>query len=409
MLNGFAQHLPSIQACPSMKTVLLAWELGGGIGHIMTLRRLARRLRLLDLRMVAAVKNLELAHLLSSEGVEIIRAPAWPSAAMSARQIAATSSASMGDILATAGLGDADGLRHLLGVWDDVFLRFKPDLVVSHLAPAAALVARGRVPLILVGDGYTLPPDGTEQFPSLHAMTATGDEGLTLEVLNGVLRSRGEAQLNHLPQIFSGDARVVLTFPLLDPYFAQRTEPLLGPLLDHVPVAAVSKKRSVFVYLSPGYPLHPDIPAAVLAHAPNLRIHAPGLPEHLVGDLMRAGAIVHRDFSAAAEALMSAALVVHFGGSGLAAEALLAGVPQLVLSMQIEQWLNGSALQSAGLGRVIKAYDPETRIAFEVDRLLADTAIVKAAANAGRVHRELLSRTDALAAFEGFCRTLLAG
>jgi UDP:flavonoid glycosyltransferase YjiC (YdhE family) len=98
---------------------------------------------------------------------------------------------------------------------------------------------------------------------------------------------------------------------------------------------------------------------------------------------------------------------VHFGGSGLAAEALLAGVPQLVLSMQIEQWLNGSALQSAGLGRVIKAYDPGTRIESEIDNLLADTAIVRAAADAGRRHRELLSRTDALMTFESACRSLL--
>jgi hypothetical protein len=407
MLNGFPQHLPSIQAHPPMKTVLLAWELGGGMGHVMTLRRLARRLRLLDLRVVAAVKNLDAARLLCSEGIEIIEAPAWPSASMSARQIAATSSASMGDILATAGLGDADGLRRLLGAWDHVLLRFTPDLVVSHLAPAVALAARGRVPLILVGDGYTLPPDGMRQFPPLHAMTSPGDETVTLEVLNSVLRSRGETRLDYLPQVFFGDARLVLTFPLLDPYFARRTEPLLGPLLDHVPVAAVPKKRSVFAYLSRGYPLHRDIPAALLAHAPVLRIHAPDLPEHQMDDLMQAGAIVCRDFVAPADALTSAALVVHFGGSGLAAEALLAGVPQLVLSMQIEQWLNGSALQSAGLGRVIKAYDPGTRIESEIDNLLADTAIVRAAADAGRRHRELLSRTDALMTFESACRSLL--
>src|SRR6202040_2309624 len=148
MPKAFPQHLRSIQAQPPMKTVLLAWELGGGMGHVMTLRRVARSLKPLDVRIVAAVKNVEAARLLSSEAIEIIQAPAWPSASMSARQIAATSSASMGDILATAGLGDADGLQRLLGAWDSVLLRFKPDLVVSHLAPAAALVGRGKVPLI---------------------------------------------------------------------------------------------------------------------------------------------------------------------------------------------------------------------------------------------------------------------
>jgi hypothetical protein len=390
-----------------MKTVLMAWELGGGMGHVVTLRRLARSLRPLDVRIVAAVKNVEAARLLCSETIEVIQAPLWPSASMSAGQIAATSSASMGDILATAGLRDADGLQRLLGAWDSVLLRVKPDLVVSHLAPAVALAGRGKVPLILVGDGYTLPPDRVRQFPPLHAKTPPGNETVTLEVLNGVLHSRGAARLDHLPQIFSGDARLVMAFPLLDPYFAWRTEPLLGPLLAHVPVAAVAKKPSIFAYLSRGYPLHRDIPTALLTHAPNLRIHAPDLPEPQMRDLKRAGAVVYRDFVAPAEALMSAALVVHFGGSGLAAEALTAGIPQLILSMQIEQWLNGSALQNAGLGRVIEAFDPSTRVTSEIDSLLADTAIIAAAADAGRLHRELLSGTDVLATFERTCRSLL--
>ena len=53
-----------------MKTVLLAWELGGGMGHVMTLRRLARSLRLLNL----SVADLELdliSRTARRDGVEI--------------------------------------------------------------------------------------------------------------------------------------------------------------------------------------------------------------------------------------------------------------------------------------------------------------------------------------------------
>jgi hypothetical protein len=374
----------------------------------MALRRLARRLRPLNLRIVAAVKNLEAGQLLSSEGVEIIQAPAWPSASIPVRQIAATSSASMGDILATAGLRDKAGLRQLLQAWDDVLLRLRPDLVVSHLAPAAALAGRGTIPLAMVGDGYALPPDQTRQFPPLHAMTEPEDEMVTLDILNGVLHSLGKRNLDYLPQVFSGDARLVLTFALLDPYLTHRSEPLLGPLFDQAPVAAAPQKKAIFAYLSPGYPVHRDIPGALLAHAPGLQIYAPGLPGQHVGDLERAGATVHRNLATPADALRSAALVVHFGGSGLAAEALAAGVPQLVLSMQVEQWLNGSALQNAGVGEVIAAFDPDTQITSEVDDLLSDALMTKVAARAGRFHRQLLSTTDPLAIFENTCCSLLA-
>jgi hypothetical protein len=391
-----------------MKTVLLVWELGGGLGHVMALRRLARRLRSLNLRIVAAVKNLEAGRLLCSEGIEIVQAPVWPSASMPPRQIAATSSASMGDILTTAGLGDRTGLRRLLHAWDDILLRLQPDLVVCHLAPAAALAVRGKIPLVMVGDGFTLPPDQTQRFPRLHAMTEPEDEAATLDILNGVLHSLGKRTLDRLPQMFSGDARLVLTFTLLDPYQANRSEPLLGPLFDQAPVAAIPQEQAIFAYLSPGYPVHRDIAGALLAHAPRLQIYALDLPEQHVKDLERAGAVVHRNLATPADALRSAALVIHFGGSGLAAEALAAGVPQLVLSMQVEQWLNGSALQNAGVGKVIAAFDPDTRITSEIDDLLSDTLMTRVAAQAGRFHRQSLSATDPLAVFENTCRRLLA-
>lgn len=377
------------------------------MGHVMRLARLTARLQRSNLRLVAVIKEPEAAAVLAAQGIEIIAAPPWPSAFISPEKIAKTSSATMGDILATAGLADAQGLRQLLSAWDDVFLRIKPDLVVANLAPAAAIVARGRIPLMQIGDGYTLPPDGMKLFPLLHAMSDPGDEAIPLAVLNSVLRSRGEPSLDRLPQIFSADARMVFTFPLLDPYSAQRSDPLHGPLVDDAPAVSDPNSRSIFAYLSRGYPLHQEIPDALLAHAPRLRVHAPGLADHQVRTLIRAGAVVDREPVAPARALASSSLVIHLGGSGLAAEALMAGTPQLILSMQIEQWLTGSALQRAGLGRLVAAYDAAARIAPEIDAMLEDTAIVQRASEAGQRHRELYRRADPLVTSDDASRKLL--
>jgi UDP:flavonoid glycosyltransferase YjiC (YdhE family) len=391
----------------SIKTVLLAWELGGGMGHVTRLARLAARLQPANLRLVAAVKHPGAAAVLAARGIEIVAAPRWPSASISPEKIAKTSSATMGDILATAGLADTQGLRQLLGAWDDLFSRLKPDLVVANLAPAAAIVARGRVPLLQIGDGYTLPPDGVGRFPLLHAMSNPGDDAVTLAVLNGVLRSRGEPPFENLPQIFSGDARMVFTFPLLDPYAAQRSDPLHGPLVDHAPVAADSSSRAIFAYLSRGYPLHPEIADAFLRHAPRLRIHAPELSEQQARTLTQAGAVIEREPVASAQALASSSFVIHLGGSGLAAEALMAGIPQLILSMQVEQWLTGSALQRAGLGRLVAAYDPAAKIAPQIDAMLEDTEMARRAINAGQHHRDLYRRADGPAIFEHTASKLL--
>jgi UDP:flavonoid glycosyltransferase YjiC (YdhE family) len=123
--------------------------------------------------------------------------------------------------------------------------------------------------------------------------------------------------------------------------------------------------------------------------------------------LSRAGATIHREPVAPAQVLASSSLVIHLGGSGLAAEALMAGTPQLILSMQVEQWLTGQALQRAGLGRLVAAYDPATTIAPEIDAMLADAAMAQRADEAGRQHREFHRRTDALAAFGQASRGLL--
>ena len=56
-------------------------------------------------------------------------------------------------------------------------------------------------------------------------------EDETLQIVNRVLQSLKRPALEYLPQIFAGDAQTVLTFPVLDPYDMQRSEPLAGPVL----------------------------------------------------------------------------------------------------------------------------------------------------------------------------------
>jgi UDP:flavonoid glycosyltransferase YjiC (YdhE family) len=227
-------------------------------------------------------------------------------------------------------------------------------------------------------------------------------------VVNAALKARQRPPLDFLPQVFSADARLVLTFPLLDPYRSQRAQPVNGPILEQAPVPAAPQARTIFCYFSRGYPLHRDIPRVLQAHAGRLDIHAPELPDAEANTLQKAGASIAAEPVPAARALPSAALVLHFGGSGLASEALAAGVPQLILSMQVEQDLNGSALQDAGLGRLVRAWDSASRLgATLLDDLLQDAGLIQRAAEAGREHRAWLAAADAGAAFERVCRELL--
>lgn len=392
-----------------MKTVLFTWELGGGIGHVMSLSRFAARLKRHDIRLLAAVKNLESARILRDTGVETFQAPQWPVDFLTDAERAAHSSATMNDLLTAFGLGDEDALSAMLRQWDGILKSARPDLVVADYAPASCLMSRGKIPLLIAGNGYTLPPSEMKRFPLMHRSYAPRcDEDKTLATVNRGLRSAGRLPLERLPQVFEADARIVETFSLLDPYDTQRLEPANGPVFDSPPVARQQNADRVLVYLSRGYALHPDIVEALQPFAHWLDIHAPELTAEQSACLHRGGATVHPQPLVLRETLPLARLAVHLGGTGLAAEALAAGVPQLVLVTHIEQQLNGTALENAGVAQMIKSFDPNSRVLPEtIEALLADGAMAQRAIQVGAQHRNMLKTLNPLATFETTALRLL--
>jgi hypothetical protein len=385
-----------------MKTVLLAWELGGGFGHIASLRRYAAKLGRHGVRMVAAVRNPKMGRVLAGLGVEVLQAPPWPEASFTPQQYAGTSSVTLGDSLAGAGLADASAFNGVLAKWTEIFKNIDPDLVVADYAPAAALLARGRVPLMIVGNGYTVPPSTMTHFPLLHRThEPVWDEMRLLTILNKTGSGYGIAPLEQLPQLFSADDYLVETFSLLDPYDLQRTIPVDGPALDKTPLPKRKNADEILVYLAPGYTIRRDLVRALLPFANKIRIRAPDLSFIHRSRLRLAGAQVHRERLDLAGALASAKLVVHLGGSGLASHAIAAGVPQLIFSTHIEQELNGQALERAGIGKLVRSHDPDVAISSGmISSTVDDLDLADRAAQSGEIDRKMLREFDPLAAFE---------
>ncbi len=392
-----------------MKNVLFAWELGRGLGHLMNMRRIAARLKPHGFRFVAVSRDPAATDLLRDEFAEVIAAPPWPIDSRPASQ-PALSSATLNDILSAMGLADCGAVQQLLGAWDDIFKRTRPDLVIADFSPLAALAARHRLPLVHIGNGYTLPPHQMKRFPLLHRFSPPlWREEQTLAAVNQAARAVGRTPLDHLPQLFSGDACMVQTFPLFDPYDMQRSEALEGPMFDRPAAIRGAQARSIFVYLSSGYALHPSLFAALRPFAARLRLHATGLPLSQVEELRRAGAHIDAAPVPLADILPATCLIVHNGGPGVAAEALVAGVPQLVLSAQIEQDFNGQALERAGVAKCVRAYAPGADIFAEfIGAMLEDEALAARAMLQAERHRTCLATLDALGACERICLQLLA-
>ncbi len=105
---------------------------------------------------------------------DIAEAPLWPIDEPQAAQNLPGPSATLNDMLSAAGLADGEAVGRILSAWDGIFDRFRPDLVVADYSPLAAMAARGRIPLVQVGNGFTVPPAEMPRFPLLHQHGAAG-------------------------------------------------------------------------------------------------------------------------------------------------------------------------------------------------------------------------------------------
>lgn len=197
-----------------------------------------------------------------------------------------------------------------------------------------------------------------------------------------------------LPALLAGSRHFVCAVPVLDPFRSIRERPAAGPL--EPPPCARDEEGSpprLFAYLAGDAPSCASIVAG---------LRASGLPGRVYLRGGEAPALVI-DESAGLRplsrplpidgALASATVVVHHGGLNTAQRAALAGRPQLILSCYLEQALTGAALESLGIGRLLRSaqHAPE-RIGTALRALAADAGAASQARTTGAALREQYPR-----------------
>ncbi len=391
------------------RLALLCWECGSGRGHVVTLSNIARALKARGWNCILALPPGD-HEALGPDGLQVHVTPQWGAGAETPMR-KTDSSASMADVLAEIGLQSAERVLRKIDDWHRVFAEHSPNLVVADFAPGAILAARGRVPCLAVGTGYAVPPPDVSRFPLLHDLALPlYQESAVRETVNGVMRKLGTKPLDRLVEALAGDARAVCTVPLLDPYSAGRKEPLLGPMLS-APVALRDRGAAeIFCYLREGKRTEriaemagslAGIPGRVVAYVPDL---APEARQ----ELRTRGVDVIDAPAPMTEQLRKSRLVVHFGGHGIAAAALLAGVPQVVLQFDVEKMLIANALGKRGVAR---SFDYRSAGAAEVNKgirtALADHPMLMAAKEAAAEHQEYRNR-DVVGEIATMCERLAA-
>lgn len=337
--------------------ILFAWEMGANLGHLTRDLPLARACREAGHEVIFAVANLRIADsLLRAERFTLVQAPLLrPSRKRS------TPPLNYADMLLHQGYDDPDALAGALAGWCGLFELVRPALLVYNHAPTALLAARmTRLPNLLVGTGFEIPPAVTP-LPGFHSRPDSSPsilreaEARVLDCINPHLMASGQASLSELSDLFPPTQVQLATFAELDPFGPRPDADYIGPIHSLPPVPSVSwqchARPKVFAYLHPDLPGCTDLLEALQTLDAEVICALPGVPEAWKVRFDRIHLLSHPADLAAL--LPQTDLVVTYG-AGTIATTLLAGVPVLLVPWVVEQYLAGLALERTGAGRMLR-------------------------------------------------------
>ena len=333
-----------------MAHIALAWELGGGLGHLSRLKALARGLLTAGHRITLIARHLEparevFASLFQQFGnVGYAQAPFYNGHLPNSLD----QTPAYVHVLFNVGYGHPEILGRLVANWHSMLNTLEPDMLIADHSPTALMVSRDMgIPRINFGDGFTCPPP-TFPLPKLHnALTQRAiesDEAKVLGYCNQALETQGLSPMSQLADMYRVHETFLMTLPELD-HLGSRPQihyggALLAENTQHQkPVWPEVYGPKIFAYLKPGE--HLDSQLEVLEQT--------GLP--VLVSVLNAPSLLVKKYASSPGirllqqpvntglALREAQLVVSHGGHQLAAECVRAGVPQVHLPLHLEQQL----------------------------------------------------------------------
>ncbi|MHB1036577.1 MAG: glycosyltransferase [Pirellulales bacterium] len=339
-----------------MATILLNWELGAGLGHLVNLWPLAKGLCERGHRVVSALRDLSyVERVFAGLDVRCLQAPLR--SGRLANHVAMPRS--FMHVLHNNGFGNLDELTRLATAWRSLFDEVQPDLMVFDHSPTALLAARAHpARKALIGTGFFCPPD---QCPLPDLRPWLGDvterlrqeEDLVRTHANRVLASWGIAPLERIAQLYHEvDENFLVTFAELDHYGARSNVRYWGAWsLDggEAPVWPPGNGKRIFGYLRPFAAL-PQLLAALRHLRCPIILHMPGLNADLRQRFQSQNMRFVTERQNMALVSKQCDLAVLNGNHGTTVSLLLAGKPMLQIPTQLEQGLFSMAVERLGAG-----------------------------------------------------------
>ena len=365
--------------------MLFAWELGGGLGHLARIAPWISHFSSRGIEPLLAVRDLHALAQASRYGAaQVLQAPIIPHGPFKA----GFNAISYTEILLEAGFGNPATLDFLVRAWQSLFRLGRVDALVADFSPAAMLAARlARIPILHLGDGFTIPPDDDE-FRAFNSARAGADTRMraasdrVLACANVVLNAGGAEPLQAVSDLGAATETVLVTYPELDHYpGCSRRTGFFGhievPAGDDVGWRPVPGPR-ILAYLKPTAPEF-EATVAVLRRLPaQTRIYASGMVR-ADDSASGVGLAWHAAPIALAAAARDADIVISNAGHGATCATLLAGKPLCMLPTVQEQLLTARNVEAIGAGETLMQVREPKIIRRAIVRAIEDPAMRAAA------------------------------
>jgi UDP:flavonoid glycosyltransferase YjiC (YdhE family) len=340
-----------------LSRILLVWQLGGNLGHIMPLRTLGRGLRARGHHVTFAFEDMRGAAHLIAEGFPVVQAPVLRSDSPELPR----HPISYPEMLFHCGFADAPALTAAVRAWRALYRMLTPDLIVFDHAPVALLAARSiGIPRVVVGTGFCSPPR-VAPMPTIRPWEDISQERLdkseqrALDTANAVMSALNGAPLHYFHDLFHVEESILATLPELDHYGARDGVRYWGPIYEaeagHEPRWPSGKGKKVFVYLRPSSPQFERL-VEILRTKNELRSlwFAPGLSADRCRSLGSESLSFVVEPVRIASVVAMADIAVLGAGHGTCAAMMLGGVPMVLAPKNAEQRTLARTLESYAMG-----------------------------------------------------------
>jgi hypothetical protein len=304
------------------------------------------------------------------------------------------------DILLSQGWSDQSALWGLTHAWLNIFQLFRPDKLVLDYSPTVSLAAYiARIPTVLVGNGFELPPltSPLPPFPGFSwavAEIAVISEAICVKHANTVVQRFGEKKVGALRDLMRGK-RVFLTYKQLDHYGQRDQEEYVGAVQGSLSALQVDWPKvegpKIFVCVRPDTARLETILSALTIVDASVICVAPGIPFARLLDWKRDN-IVFCGHPIDLASVANADLCISYGAEGTMLRMLLSGVPQLVSPWHVETYMALRRLEVNGLGAGLYHAGSAPELAENVTVFINDARWHAAAKEFAKENKE--SRTN---------------